>query len=54
MRTTDARTFAANGGIVLNDPEGEINRDTLVAEEIDAFEASVGLKEVPEISADAH
>lgn len=54
MGASSAGIFSVNGGVVLDDPEGEVDGDTLVAEEIDAFEAGVGFQKVPEASADAH
>lgn len=44
----------ADGDVVLDDPEGEIDGDALVAEEVRALVAGVGFQELPEVPADAH
>lgn len=54
MRVPSARVPSSNDGVVLDDPIGEIDGDALVAEEIDALIARIGLQMVPEASTDAH
>lgn len=44
----------ADGSVVLDDPEGEVDGDALLTEEVRAFSAGVGLEEVPESATDAH
>lgn len=50
----DVRGFVAYGSLVLDDPEGKVDGNALVPEEVDALFPGVGLEEVPEISADSH
>lgn len=45
---------APDGGVVLDDPEGEVDGDALAAEVVGAFEACVRFEEVPEVAADSH
>lgn len=54
VRVPSARVPSSNDGVVLDDPIGEIDGDALVAEEIDALIARIGLQKVPEASTDTH
>lgn len=48
------RGFVAYGSLVLDDPEGKVDGNALVPEEVDALFPGVGLEEVPEIPGDSH
>lgn len=54
MRVPSAGAPASDGGLVLDEPEGEVDGDALVPEEVDPFIVRVGLQQVPEVTADAH
>lgn len=45
---------ATNGGLVLDDPEGEVDGDPIVPEEVDVLPTRTGLEQVPESARDPH
>lgn len=49
-----ASSVGFNGGLVLDDPEGEVDGDPLVPEEIEALSSGVRLQQIPEVAADSH
>lgn len=54
MGPAEARGFVADGGLVLDDPEGKVDGDALVPQEVDVLVPGVGLEEVPEFPGDSH
>lgn len=45
---------ATNGGLVLNNPEGEVDGHPLVPEEVDVLPPRAGFEKVPESALDPH
>lgn len=43
-----------DSGLVLNNPEGKVNGDSLVPQEIKAFVSGIGLKQIPEFASNPH
>lgn len=41
-------------GLVLDNPEGEVNGDSLVPQEIEAFVSGIGFKQLPEFASNPH